>query len=136
MSPIKAVMDRPVVERPERAYRITFEDAGQRQEVAVEPMEIPYGSSGLPGSLLDIALGAGVALDHACGGVGACSTCHVQVKEGLESCPDPSEVELDQLEEASGLSLQSRLACQCVPRGIQDLVVEVLSSQDTRKTRV
>ena len=27
-----------------------------------------------------------MGLDHACGGVCACSTCHVIVHEGLESC--------------------------------------------------
>src|SRR5881628_4081513 len=64
-------------------------------------------------SLLDIALGAGVDLEHACGGVCACSTCHVIVKAGLESCNEGTDDEFDQLDEAPAITLQSRLGCQC-----------------------
>ena len=54
--------------------------------VEVDPEKFPYGHDGLPGSILDIATGNHMGLDHACGGVCACSTCHVIVHEGLESC--------------------------------------------------
>ncbi|MEK6617220.1 MAG: 2Fe-2S iron-sulfur cluster-binding protein, partial [Nitrospirota bacterium] len=70
-------------------------------------------------------LGAGVDLEHACGGVCACSTCHVIVKQGLESCNEGTDDEFDQLDEAPAITLQSRLACQCVPNGTIDLVVEI-----------
>jgi 2Fe-2S ferredoxin len=66
-----------------------------------------------------------MGLDHACGGVCACSTCHVIVHEGLESCNEPTDAELDQLDEAPGLTAKSRLGCQCVPDGSCDLVVEI-----------
>ena len=59
------------------------------------------------------------------GGACACSTCHVIVKEGLETCNDPTDDENDQLDEAPDLSLKSRLACQCVPNGEKDLIIEV-----------
>jgi 2Fe-2S ferredoxin len=49
----------------------------------------------------------------------------VIVREGLDSCNESSEGEDDQLDNAPGLTPQSRLACQCVPGGTQDLVVEV-----------
>ena len=118
----------PFIERveaklPTRAYTVTFlpEDV----KVEVDPAKLPYGRDGLPGSLLDIALAHGVDLDHACGGVCACSTCHVIVRKGLESCSEATEDEEDQLDQAPGLELQSRLACQCVPDGTQDLVVEL-----------
>jgi len=118
----------PFIERveaklPTRAYTVTFlpEDV----KVEVDPAKLPYGRDGLPGSLLDIALSHGVDLDHACGGVCACSTCHVIVRKGLESCSEATEDEEDQLDQAPGLELQSRLACQCVPDGTQDLVVEL-----------
>jgi len=94
-------------------------------EVQVDPEKIPYGPTGLPGSLLDIAMGAGIDVEHACGGVCACSTCHVMVKEGLETCNESTEDEDDQLDEAPGISLQSRLACQCVPNGTKNIVVEI-----------
>jgi ferredoxin, 2Fe-2S len=66
-----------------------------------------------------------MGLDHACGGVCACSTCHVIVHEGLESCNEPTDDELDQLDEAAGVTAKSRLGCQCVPDGTRDLVVEI-----------
>jgi 2Fe-2S ferredoxin len=91
----------------------------------VDPQEIPFGRTGLPGSLLDIALEAGLPVDHACGGVCACSTCHVIVREGIESCNEATEDEEDQLEDARGVELNSRLACQCVPDGTRNLVVEI-----------
>jgi 2Fe-2S ferredoxin len=74
---------------------------------------------------LDIALGAGIDLEHACGGVCACSTCHVIVKQGLESCNEGTDDEFDQLEEAPATTLKSRLGCQCVPNGTTDLVIEI-----------
>ncbi|GAB4156073.1 MAG: ISC system 2Fe-2S type ferredoxin [Planctomycetota bacterium] len=67
----------------------------------------------LPGqSILEVLLANGVDLDHACGGVCACSTCHVRVKKGLDALSEPTEDELDQLDEARGVELDSRLACQ------------------------
>ena len=33
--------------------------------------------------------------------------------------------ELDQLDDAPGLEVKSRLGCQCVPDGTRDLVVEI-----------
>lgn len=104
-------------------FRIRFLPA--EKEVAVDPASPPSGGIGQPGSLLDLALGADIDIDHACGGVNACSTCHVIVREGLESCNESTEEEEDQLEEAPGLTPRSRLACQCVPDGSRDLVVEI-----------
>ena len=67
-----------------KKFKVTFLREGKTIEV--DPAKIPYGHDGLPGSVLDIATGAHMGLDHACGGVCACSTCHVIVHEGLESC--------------------------------------------------
>jgi 2Fe-2S ferredoxin len=112
-------------ELPTRKYRVTFRHAGGETVVEVDPAAIPYGRDGLPGSLLDIALSHGVAVDHACGGVCACSTCHVIVRAGRGSCNEQSDAEGDMLDNARGLTPDSRLSCQCVPNGTQDLVVEV-----------
>jgi 2Fe-2S ferredoxin len=108
---------------PKKKYRVTFLPLGTTIEV--DPERLPYGRTGEPGSLLDIAYGAGVDIDHACGGVCACATCHVIVHEGLRSCNEATDDELDQLEEARGLTTESRLSCQCVPNGTCDVVVEV-----------
>jgi ferredoxin, 2Fe-2S len=119
-------IEKTEVELPTKPYTITYllPDKTIRQ-VQVDPDKIPYGPTGLPGSVLNIALGNGIDLEHACGGVCACSTCHVIVKEGLGSCNEGTDDEFDQLEEAPSITLQSRLGCQCVPNGTMDLVVEI-----------
>ena len=63
-------------------------------------------------SILDAAMDQGLTLDHACGGVCACSTCHVCITQGLDCFTEASEDELDQLDEARGTGLDSRLGCQ------------------------
>src|SRR5690348_4827629 len=93
-------------------FKVVFKGEGLSREVEVDPAKVPYGHNGEPGSILDIALGAGIPLDHACGGVCACSTCHVVVRQGLEACPEATDEELDQLDHAPDLKPQSRLACQ------------------------
>jgi 2Fe-2S ferredoxin len=112
---------------PTRKYRVTFrlEESGETREVEVDPARIPYQRTGRPGSILDIALGNGIEIEHTCGGVCACSTCHSIIKEGLASCNEESDDELDQLEEAPGITVQSRLSCQCIPDGTSDIVVVV-----------
>jgi 2Fe-2S ferredoxin len=85
----------------------------------------PKSETGLEGSILDLALALGVDIDHACGGVCACSTCHIIVQEGSEFCNSSTDAEEDQLEKAPGLTTRSRLACQCVPNGQGRLVIEV-----------
>ncbi|WP_373044119.1 2Fe-2S iron-sulfur cluster-binding protein [Vulgatibacter sp.] len=72
----------------------------------------------------------GVKVGHSCGGVCACSTCHVYVREGLPTVEEPSEREEDILDKAFDVRPQSRLGCQ-VEVGNKDLVVEV--SQESVK---
>lgn len=110
---------------PRQPYQVVFLVGGEERRVDVDPAALPYTHEGLPGSLLDIAAGHGVPVDHACGGVCACSTCHVHVEEGGESCGEASDGEQDMLDLAPGLSATSRLACQCVPDGSRTLIVVV-----------
>ena len=113
-------------ELPKVCYSVTFiQPSGRSTTVTVDPEKIPYGVTGLPGSILDIAMGQGIDLEHVCGGVCACSTCHVIVKQGLETCNEGTDDEYDQLDEAPMTTLQSRLGCQCVPNGKADIVVEI-----------
>src|SRR5580704_19555432 len=106
-----------------KKFKVTF--AREGKTVEVDPENVPYAREGLPGSILDIATGFHVPLDHACGGVNACSTCHVIVHQGLESCNEATEAEYDELDEEPGVTPKSRLGCQCVPDGTADIVVEV-----------
>lgn len=74
-------------------------------------------------SLCESLLKAGVAIEHACEMVAACSTCHVYVREGGASLKEPDDEEGDQLDHAWGLEAQSRLAC-CVRLRDADITVE------------
>jgi len=75
-------------------------------------------------SILDAADAAGVELPSNCGGVCACTTCHVWVERGLDSLSEVEEREDDKLQEAAGLSAHSRLACQA-KIGVEDVVVRL-----------
>ena len=108
---------------PTQKYTITF--LPMNETVEVDPSALPYGRDGEPGSVLDVALAHGIDIDHACGGVCACSTCHVVVRSGFETCSEASEDEEDQLDNAPGLEEHSRLACQCVADGSANLTVEI-----------
>lgn len=113
------------VEKPGSPYQITVVYEGEPHVLTINPDDIPYERSGQPGSILDICEGHDIPLEHTCGGVVACSTCHVIVKEGLASCNEATDDELDQLEEAPGITAKSRLGCQCVPNGTVNVVVEI-----------
>ncbi len=126
MAGINPYIEKAEVALPTKPYTVTFIMPNKTEtKVEVQPAKIPYGSTGLPGSILDIAMGNGIDLEHVCGGVCACSTCHVIVRKGLESCNEGTDDEFDQLEEAPVTTLQSRLGCQCVPNGTMDVVVEI-----------
>ena len=80
-------------------------------------------------SILNVTLDNAIGLPHNCGGVCACSTCHVVIRQGLQNLSNMEEVESDQLDEAEGLTLSSRLACQAKILG--DVVVEIPSINPT-----
>jgi len=75
--------------------------------------------------LLEVALEAGINVEHACGGVCACSTCHVYVEVGMDQLSGATEAEEDRVEEAPGLQANSRLSCQCEVEGSGPIVVRV-----------
>jgi 2Fe-2S ferredoxin len=74
-------------------------------------------------SLCESLLKHGVAIEHACEMVAACSTCHVYVREGAYSLAEPDDEENDQLDNAWGLQPASRLAC-CVRVKDADITIE------------
>ena len=125
MAGVNPYIQKPAGERPGEPFRVIFidEETGKSTAVAVDPATFPFGHIGQDGSLLDIATEAGVDINHSCGGVCACSTCHVYVTQGLETCSKATEDEEDMIDEAPALTPESRLSCQCVPNGRADLVV-------------
>ncbi len=80
---------------------------------------------GEPGvTICDAALANGIDIEHACEKSCACTTCHIWVREGLESLAESTEDEDDMLDKAWGLDPDSRLSCQVVISD-KDLVVEI-----------
>ncbi len=75
--------------------------------------------------LLEVAMEHGINIEHACGGVCACSTCHIYIEKGGENLSEATEAEEDRVEEAPGLQRNSRLSCQCVVQGDGPIVVRV-----------
>ncbi len=102
-------------------HKVTFNPAGVTVEV--DPKDYPFGRDGEPGSLLDIALGHNIQIEHACGGAGVCATCHVIVEQGMENLSEPTDDELDRVDYAPNATPRSRLACQAVVNG--DVTVTV-----------
>jgi ferredoxin, 2Fe-2S len=94
-----------------RAFKVTFLPVGKTVEARAGD------------SVLDVAMRGHITLDHACGGVCACSTCHVHVREGFSTLEPASDREEDMLDNAPCLSPISRLGCQVVVE--RDLVVEI-----------
>lgn len=65
-------------------------------------------------SLLEIALKNNIELHHNCGGVCACSTCHLYVLKGDGFMEELSDREEDFIDRAVNPRLNSRLGCQCL----------------------
>lgn len=65
-------------------------------------------------SLLEVALKNDIELHHNCGGVCACSTCHLYVLTGDRSLEELSDKEEDFIDRAVNPRINSRLGCQCL----------------------
>ena len=63
-------------------------------------------------SICEALLDNGIEIEHACDMSCACTTCHVIVREGIESLDPATDREDDLLDKAWGLELTSRLSCQ------------------------
>ncbi|MFZ4560958.1 MAG: 2Fe-2S iron-sulfur cluster-binding protein [Saprospiraceae bacterium] len=87
--------------------KFTFEDKSIPQPIVVEKV-----ASGL--SILEVTEEHDIHLNHNCGGVCACSTCHVYILKGEDDLEEISDKEEDFIDRAINPRLQSRLGCQCV----------------------
>ena len=89
-------------------YSITF----NFEQKGLEPItisEVPVGDS-----ILETALKNDIDLHHNCGGVCACSTCHVYLQSGGDFVEELSDREEEFIDRAVNPRLESRLSCQCV----------------------
>jgi len=83
-------------------------------------VEVPVGTT-----ILAAAKTAGAPEGDRCGGVCACSTCHVYVVEGLDALSEQEDEELDILEKAFMPKHSSRLGCQAKLEEDRDYAVEI-----------
>jgi 2Fe-2S ferredoxin len=88
-------------------------------------IEVPIGTS-----ILESSQKAGAQVGSACGGVCACSTCHVYVKQGLADLAEASDREEDIMDKAFDVRPNSRLGCQSKILRDTNVVVEI-----TRESR-
>ena len=89
-------------------YQITF----KFEQKGLEPVML---SNIQPDqSILEVALTHNINLHHNCGGVCACSTCHLYVESGEGFLEELTDKEEDFIDRAINPRLSSRLGCQCV----------------------
>ena len=74
-------------------------------------------------SILQAAKKIGAPEGDRCGGVCACSTCHVYVVEGFNNTSEIEDEEFDILDKAFDVRSTSRLGCQAKIHG--DIAVEI-----------
>jgi len=97
--------------------RVKFLEQGIEAEVSVGE------------SILAAAQGSHAPEGSACGGVCACSTCHVYVETGAEFLSDAEEDEEDILDKAFDVRMTSRLGCQAKVK--RDGLIEVRISKES-----
>jgi ferredoxin, 2Fe-2S len=90
-------------------------------------VDVPVGTS-----ILEASNQGHAQVGSACGGVCACSTCHVIIKQGLDDLATSSEREEDILDKAFDVKPNSRLGCQAkILR--DDVTVVVETSRESRQ---
>lgn len=71
-----------------------------------------------------------IHLNHNCGCVCACSTCHVYIEDGEEFLPDITDREEDFIDRAIDPRIESRLACQCIIQKEDAELIVTIPDQD------
>lgn len=84
--------------------KINFEQKG------LEPVILSNIEAG--DAILEVVLKNDIELHHNCGGVCACTTCHIYVNKGMEHLEEITDKEEDFIDRAVSPRLNSRLGCQ------------------------
>ena len=83
-------------------------------------IEVPVGTT-----VLKAAQTLGAPEGYACGGVCACSTCHIYVLRGAGLLSEQEEEEEDMLDKAFDVRASSRLGCQSKILGEGEIAVKI-----------
>ncbi len=76
-------------------------------------------------TILDVVLDNDIDLNHNCGAVCACSTCHIYVEKGTDDLSEISDKEEDFIDRARNPKYNSRLACQCILENESDIEITI-----------
>lgn len=96
--------------------KFTFEDK------SIAPITVNDAQVGE--TILDVTEDFDIHLNHNCGAVCACSTCHVYIEKGEDFLREIIDREEDFIDRAIRPRIESRLACQCEILE-EDAVIEV-----------
>lgn len=83
----------------------TFEEK-DHESITIENIEVGT-------TILEVTEDNDIHLNHNCGAVCACSTCHIYVEKGGDTLDEISDKEEDFIDRAENPRIESRLACQC-----------------------
>lgn len=97
---------KPELDQNMARIKFSFEDK-KIEEKIVENVEEGF-------SILEITEDHDIHLNHNCGGVCACSTCHIYLMQGMDDVEEITDKEEDFIDRAINPTLDSRLACQCI----------------------
>ena len=79
---------------------------------AIHVLEVPVDAEL---NLMEILKTFDFKMRATCGGMGLCADCHCKIIEGQMQLPNPTEQELETLDEIADAGQSSRLACQIIP---------------------
>ena len=87
-------------------YKVKF----SFEQKGLEPIVLEQVAEGQ--TLLELALKNDIELHHNCGGVCACTTCHLYIEKGMDHIDELTDREEDFIDRAVNPRLNSRLGCQ------------------------
>ena len=65
-------------------------------------------------TVLEVALNNKIDIDHNCGGICSCSTCHIYITKGNHHIESKSRKEQHYIDRLKNANEFSRLGCQCL----------------------
>jgi 2Fe-2S ferredoxin len=77
-------------------------------------------------TILAALLGAEMEIQHKCEGKAKCGSCHIYVQEGRKGLSKIAREENERLDTIVGIGSKSRLACQSIVLGTENIKIELL----------
>ncbi|MFD2144054.1 2Fe-2S iron-sulfur cluster-binding protein [Mucilaginibacter antarcticus] len=90
------------------AIQLKVQDRNGEIRILNIPAEAEY-------NVMEVLKTFGYKMRATCGGMGLCADCHCKVLEGSDDLPDPTDQELETLDEIPDAAFNSRLSCQIKP---------------------